>query len=89
MRTILLFASVLFVSTNITAQDKPKKETTKKESSTTDQKAAPSSTVTPPVIGDGPNLTPEQQGFTKQTINGKDVYVKESGQMIIYYEPKK
>jgi hypothetical protein len=92
MRTILLFVFALFVCTGVSAQDDKKKETQKKESVTqADQKtAATTGTVAPPPsAGDGANLTPEQQGFTKQTINGKDVYVKESGQMIIYYEPKK
>lgn len=32
--------------------------------------------------------TPEEQGYTKQTINGKDVYIKAVGQMILQYEPK-
>jgi hypothetical protein len=31
--------------------------------------------------------SPEQQGFTKQNINGKDVYVKEQGQLILQYIP--
>ncbi len=32
--------------------------------------------------------TPEQQGFTKQTIGGKDIYTKEEGALIIQYIPK-
>jgi hypothetical protein len=93
MKTIVLFASALFVSINISAQDQPKKQQAlKKEASTKVEltASAPTTTVsTEKQVSDGANPTPEEQGYTKQTINGKEVYVKESGQMILYYEPKK
>ncbi len=38
---------------------------------------------------DGTVPTPEEQGFTKQTINGKDTYIKEEGQIMQQYTPKK
>ena len=33
-------------------------------------------------------LTPEQQGFTKYTTNGKVIYYKEQGSLKIEYTPK-
>jgi hypothetical protein len=92
MKTILLFAPVLFVSLNISAQDQPKKQASKKEAITKAEEkvSAPTTTVSAEKqVSDGANPTPEEQGYTKQTINGKEVYVKESGNMIFYYEPRK
>lgn len=50
------------------------------------QKAAPIGNSDPVAE---PNPTPEQQGYTKYTIDGKDYYYKEEGQLKINYDPKK
>ena len=74
-----------------TAQENKKQVATDKETVSTNTLISSSQkTVEPaPGITDGANLTPEQQGYTKQVIDGKEVYVKQQGQMIYYYEPKK
>jgi hypothetical protein len=93
MKTILLFVSAVLVSANISAQDQPKKQQALKKEATTkveEKVSAPTTTISAEKqASDGANPTPEEQGYTKQTINGKDVYVKESGNMIFYYEPRK
>jgi hypothetical protein len=35
-----------------------------------------------------PNPTPEQQGFTKYTVDGVEYYHKQEGQLQINYKPK-
>ncbi|MDO9001179.1 MAG: hypothetical protein Q7W45_15550 [Bacteroidota bacterium] len=41
------------------------------------------------IFTEGTITTPEEQGFTKEIINGKDVYTKEEGQIKLQYIPKK
>lgn len=91
MKVIYSFLLVLFLNNMVSAQDNKKQVTADKEAVITNTLISSSQkTVAPvPVTTDGANLTPEQQGYTKQVIDGKDVYVKQQGQMIYYYEPKK
>lgn len=83
---------ILFLSGAISAQDKDKKQVSgeQKPVSSNTVTAASQKTIDPGhVKTDGVNLTPEEQGYTKHIVNGKEVYVKEQGQMMFYYEPKK
>lgn len=91
MKVIYSFLLILFLHNMAIAQDNKKQVSTDKETVSTNTLISSSQkTVEPvPVTTDGANVTPEQQGYTKQVINGKDVYVKQQGQMIYYYEPKK
>lgn len=91
MKAIITFLFILFLHNQACAQDNDKKQISSGQQpvNTTTVIASSQKTVTPtPVTTDGANLTPEQQGYTKQIINGKEVYVKQQGQMIFYYEPK-
>lgn len=102
MRTVF-FVPVFFFALTVSAQDQKKKETSR-NTNVTIIATTPSTvvlnernvTTTPPSTValtersmDSANLTPEEQGYTKKMINGKEVYVKEAGQMTFYYEPKK
>lgn len=101
MRTVF-FVPVFFFALSVSAQDQKKEVSQNTKVTVT---ATPPTTVvfnqrnvtaTPPSTValnersmDSANLTPEQQGYTKKIVNGKEVYVKEAGQMTFYYEPKK
>lgn len=92
MRIILLIASVIVITGKTSAQSQTEKNQQKKEAilKAEETVTAPATTVSATTNkSEGANLTPEEQGYTKKTINGKEVYVKESGQMIFYYQPKK
>jgi hypothetical protein len=91
MKVIYSFLLVLFLHSMVIAQENKKQISSGQQPlSTSTVIASSQKTVEPtPVTKDGANLTPEQQGYTKQVINGKDVYIKQQGQMIFYYEPKK
>ena len=90
MKAIYSILFIVFLHNIACAQDNKKQVSTDKETVSTNTLISSSQkTVEPtPVTTDGANLTPEQQGYTKQIIDGKDVYVKQQGQMIFYYEPK-
>lgn len=82
---------MLFLYNMASAQDDKKQVANSKEPVSTNTLISASQKTVDPghVKVDEANLTPEQQGYTKQIINGKEVYVKQQGQMIFYYEPKK
>ncbi len=101
MRTVS-FVSVLFCALSVSAQNTENRNVTVSATppSTVPVAAArpsnvPLTATEPSTVAltqrstDPANPTPEQQGYTKKIIGGKEVYVKETGQMTFYYEPKK